>query len=57
MVLMVKVGIRGRTKLEAEFEVCYTIVYVEGEGCLAGSSGPDIDIHLEAPEEGGLLRH
>ena len=57
MVLMVKVGIRGKTKLEAKLEIRYTIDYVKVEGCLAGSSGQDIDHLPEAPEEEGLLCH
>ena len=57
MVLMVKVGIRGKTKLEAKLEVCHTIDYVEGESGLAGSPGPDIYYLLETPEEEGLLSH
>ena len=57
MVLVGEVDISGQTKLEAKFEICFSIDNVEREGGLSGPHGPDIDHLLEAPEEEGLFRH
>ena len=50
------VGVSWMAKLEAQVQFCKSIVYCQVEGCLAISSGPDINNFSEAAEKESLLR-
>ena len=54
--LLIEMGISRVSKTEPKLEISNTILDIKVEGCLARTSGPDMDYLSQTAEEEGLFR-